>query len=448
MAAGAVTALAAVCILGGIYWFFLSPDRENHWAYVRARGRIAPIAFKGTVIDQYGYPVPAYDMRVTLYPGGMNARPRDIVITTTKEGGFSFDSGSRKAMAAMIGGNSGQSRGGEWYKRIPNMGGYFVYQGEGEWIWRYDPGDAWKKLEPNTQFVYRIGHMGPPERMISFHWQVPFIKVNNFYEYPPATDNYAYRVNVLTGKVGEPTECADCDIEVRVRQTKTPESQSYVEVIALNGTGVQMARDPFLREAPPDGYEAEALPKLKYDFYWAICPMQVYFRARGGRVYGRMGMGAGGGKMKDLQIDVVANPRGSRNLNHVWGPGDERSPIPLPVTLPFKEDVPFVDARKIWAYADPNKENTLIVEGEKGAVEPGARVSVYNEEASSIFSRPPFRWNVYGDSNEDGSFHLVLDGLEGHAIKIKVSRPTRDSNYDAHIVELAPRWRLAGEGKR
>lgn len=436
MAAKAVVVLAAVGILGGFYWFYLSPDRENHWAYVRARGRIAPIAFKGTVIDQYGVPVPSYEMLVTLYPGGMNARPRDIVITTNKEGEFSFESGSRKAMAAMIGGNSDQSRGGEWYERIADMGGYFVYQGDGEWLWRYDPGDPWKKLDGNTRFVYRIGHMGPPERMIRFRLGCNLPR-------KPADaltidDEIRFCVNVLTGECGT-SNGEEADIEIKVHG-------GSVRAIGRNGTIVQMAKDPFLKEAPAGGYASEATVERRETYYWAPGGRQLYFCARKGQVYGRMGIDDGNGTSV-----IVANPRGERNLNY-GSVGSERSPIPLPVTLPFKEDVPFADPRKIWAYADPGKKNTLIVEGEKGAVEPGARVAVIRMKYLGIG-----KWEAVETAREDGSFQAWVNGDEGDPIQIKISLPKKitaqdgtlmciDPSPDDRTVVLAPRWKLRGMG--
>ena len=334
----ALVAALAVCILSGIYFFFISPEKENHWAYVRARGRVAYFSVSGMVKDQYGKAVPNYDIGLALYPGGMSGRRWEPFTTTDAVGRFHYSSAPLKIMAAIVGGKGYQSNDGQYYAQIPDMGGYFIYQGKEGWIWRYDPQDPWKKLEPSTQFVYRIGHMGPPERMIKFTWDQWGV---------PLTNDYRSRVNLLTGKM-EPLDCNDCDFELRVRNAETAsgtDGASFTtELIGLNGAALLLAKDPFLHEAPHDGYISTlTLQSRPRQPNWqpGTGTINLYFKARNGQVYGRMAVAEFAGKDKRLSssVQIVANPRSSRNLNDGDSlvVGHYREPLPLPVVLPFVE---------------------------------------------------------------------------------------------------------------
>ena len=204
------------------------------------------------------------------------------------------------------------------------------------------------------------------------------------------------------------------------------------ELVAVDEGGVQFKKDPFGCEAPPDGYatRVECQP-VKKDGEWQVdwkkdimglipTEPELYFTSRSGHVYGmvRVHMECGGKAGPEnrlyIKISCVANPRGERSLN------GGRS-IPFPVTLPYVEDMPAVNQRKIWAYTDPQKEGWLVVEGEKGAVEPGALVSVVNTRFSGFGQKlREIAWDEKATSAKDGSFVVMLQGEEGDFLRLMI----------------------------
>ncbi len=418
-----LAAFGALCVVGPLYYFILSPDRENHWRYVRSRGRVSCFRIAGTTYDQYGHRVPYYDMVFALYPRAMGLRIENVARRTDGTGQFEYDSKPLRVTAVLVAGKSFQNTTGEWYEQYVDCGGEFVYQGRGLWLWRHDPKDPWKKVEPETRFDYHIGHMGPPDRMIQFRWQVRDI---------PITDDCRSRISVLADQA-EPEDCADCDFELQVLNAKTAaktDGTSFTaRVVGLNGATLRVARDPFLREAPPAGYtndvSLESAPcQLKIGWLPAITKW-LYFRARDGQVYGRMLVDVDPFDQErrlSRSITVVANPRGSRNLND----GDSAhycEPLPLPVTLPFKEDNPDVDGRRIWAFVDHTRDDRLIVKGKEGSIEPGCSVEVVNQSFLGQGRQPSDIIDIVSvESQKDGSFEASVSGKEGDSIGIHVVR--------------------------
>lgn len=447
-------ALIGCLLLTTCYFFYLSPN-SGYYRYKFGLVKGKPFRIHGRVVDQYGEPVQGYKMALLTYfeadpASGGRSKVGPFFAVTDSEGRFSFDTSPVKLISLFYqGARFPEIINGIYYHGAGNSGGDIFFLNNDRWIrdgrWETTGRPLNAPHDEKKGYIYRVGRSGPPERMIKSIWHIPYM---------PNTDSYRCFVNVLTGK-SQSGDCPDCDFELKVKNAKTACKTEGAKMVAkitgLNGATLQVVGDPFRCEAPPDGYKnvvtLESLPCLRG--WLPTLERHLYFKARNGRVYGKMSLQIGHDnscKTMDGSITIVANPRGQRNLNDFG-----RSPIPLPVTLPFKEDMPRVDPLKVWAYADPNKENTIIVEGEKGAVEPGARVVVVNKRLLNLYNPGRIGWETLGDVKENGSFTLSLDGREWDALEITITKrgPPMPPNTpsDAHSVELAPRWRLKNEGR-
>jgi hypothetical protein len=418
-------------------------------------------------LDQYGKPVPGLVLGIEPFFNGDTRRwgkepVKLFECITNEKGEYSIDTGDVKLIALAFHGLWNTTLDGEIYLSADESGSdFFVLNKEGKWM-RDARTVSPRPLEYDESKPYNLvyGHCGPPERMIEFDRKLTW-KEN-------LPDDVWVCLNALNGEFKE-GQCKDCDLQLHITRVSQVGQMLHYDFIAGKGAGVQLKRDPFGFEATPDGYlDHVSTEPIKVNGEWktewkvnlsaAPHPFspEVYFASHEGQVYGvaqfRIGLERPkeiGHKPADvllIEVRCIANPRGQRNLHYGARMHDTPlSPIPLPVTLPFKEDVPFVDARKIWAYADPNNENTLIVEGEKGAVEAGAGFSVLNRG---------LRGTQYNRVASDGSFKVTLAGKEGDPLSIEIGWPDGISpKTGKHVaedegVELAPRWRLAGEGKR
>lgn len=430
-----IVSLAAVLLLSAvtIYLFTISPNQSYYQVRMGlVKGK--PFRLHGRVIDQYGRPVERYEM--ILHPffekreaSYWRSKVKPFETVTNKQGKFSFDTSPVKLVGLFYGARKPLfCIDGVWYHGTPSSGGDIFYLRRGSWIrdgrWETPNGSLlMAPHDPSEEYVFRVGRSGPPERMIEFRGEVRDI---------PITDDCRSRISVVTEHAETP-DCPDCDFELQVLKAKTAaktDGMSFTaKVVGLNGATLQVARDPFLREAPPDGYTnevvLESLPcQLKSGWLPPITKW-LYFKARDGQVYGKMLVDAGPfdqGRRLGRSITVVANPRSSRNLND----GDSAhycESLALPVTLPFKEDNPLADGRRIWVFVDHTRDARLIVKGKEGSVEPGCSVQVVNRSYLG-HGRPPSDIIdiVTVESQKDGSFEASVTGKEGDPIGIHVVR--------------------------
>ncbi len=429
---------------------------------------------RGRVIDQYGNPVKGFPMQLDpffeAHPASWQRRKtKEFKTRTNEKGEFVLDTSPIKITGTFYGCGKGSPVvvDGEYYELLMCGGSDIFSLYNGQWI-----RDArWELPQPvphdeNKEYIYRVAHMGQPQRMISFHSRPKVEWGKN-----PPNDLWV-SLDVLKGELKE-GRCEECDLSIHITGLKDSflGSDSYkpcevapiFEFYAQKGGGVQFQKVSMFVgcEAPEEGYQsyikgqAKKTEKDLWEAPWRnddYCNQSsptrpvVYFYSRNKQVYGGFEFECGADEFRIR--DGYANPRGERSLN---GGG-----LPLPVTLPFKEDVPFVDRKKIWAYEDPEKENTIIVEGEKGAVEKGAWVSVFNNTASDervdrhATTIKGINIDVrYVPIGDDGTFKVSLYGREENVISVYVAWPYGVNPQTGHqgergegIVQLAPRWRL------
>jgi hypothetical protein len=475
---GCLAAVLGLCLfMTTCYLFYVSPD-SGYYRIKFGLARGAPFRMHGKVIDQYGNGIPMFEVRIIpLFSADTRTWDRGPVSpfrsVTNDKGEYSIDTGKILVPAVASSTKTEHATYDGQFVNIHNADWDIYYlDKKGHWMRDARVVSARPLPYDDTQpTIIHVGRSGPPQRMIRFAKKLEW-------DNSAIPDDLWMSLDVLKGELKAGRD-EDGDVQIRIvglpqyicrSSPNCPERRPpCFEFFALRG-GVQPQKDSFGCEAPPAGYEPSVTTRAIEDdsqqgtrgdwktdwtpkdleFPSPLAPY-FYFTSREGRVYGSISLKIDGGpwsQMPELTIEAscTANPRGQRNLNYGVGGGIyPLSPIPLPVTLPFKEDVPFVDARKIWAYADPNNENTLIVEGEKGAVEAGAGFSVLNRG---------LRGTQYNRVASDGSFRVTLAGKEGDPLSIEIGWPDGISpKTGKHVaedegVELAPRWRLAGEGKR
>ena len=136
----------------------------------------------------------------------------------------------------------------------------------------------------------------------------------------------------------------------------------------------------------------------------------------------------------------------------LYGYGGLREDICLKYKLSIFHQ-PVVGQSKIWAYEDPQKKDTIVVEGEKGAAEPGTRVWVANVTLGDLLQQGRVdhqEWQAVTDVRADGSFQCELIGKKDNALEIHVSRPYKGAlARDPHeVYTIFPvHWRLKGQMK-
>ncbi len=483
-----LTLIGLVCIFVFLVLFYLVYFSKSRGYYQVKLGLMEAKTFKikGRVIDQYDNPVKNWPMQLKpffeAHPASWTAKKIEGFKTVTNENGeFVLDTSPVKITGTFVSSDFPQVIDGEYYDGCYGWDIFTLYKGQ--WI-----RDArWELPQPvphdeNKEYIFRVAHRGPPQRMIKFYGS---LKIPNH----KVMDEMWLSVDVLKGEVVI-GEFKGCDLIIHITNLREPferlagvskgewENGPAFEFIAQEGGGVQFQKVimEINNEAPEEGYEKMAkgqgkkidgkwqTPWMPTSYYYSMrYPMQpiVYFNSRNGLVFGvcKLVMSTTN-QLKDsegalcIELEVIANPRGERNLN--YGSDNDPLKIPLPVTLPFKEDVPFVDRKKIWAYEDPEKENTIIVEGEKGAVEKGAWVSVFNNTASDervdrhATTIKGINIDVrYVPIGDDGTFKVSLYGREENVISVYVAWPYGVNPQTGHqgergegIVQLAPRWRL------
>ena len=509
-----LSVVATAALLAGLGFLYLirwSPDRGYYQVkFGLARGE--PFRIHGRAVDQYGEPVKGYEMALRTFfeehaASVAHTKVRPFVTRTGQDGSFSFDTAPVKLNGVFYGSKEQDSYIDGVYYHVRGYSGEDIFTlYHGQWIRDarlYSPTPL--PHEESKEYIYHVSRSGPPERMIGFCVS-PGDRDTLHLRIPKPRDAW-FSVNVLAGKILSGKD-SKADILIHLQDFDRscmswwdciPLRPFRVEILGGPGSAVQFAKDQSLCEAPPDGYEpmvavepqlwegTPAPPPVPFPWWYfpyiqgdrlgskkwvaagtgsAYPPWNLYFQARDKQVYGALIVHPEWTEANPaqswtmdrpdllLKVTCIANPRGQRNLNSN-GLDSGRSSIPLPVSLPFVEDVPKVDPAKIWACEDPNKKNTLIVEGEKGAVEAGARVVVINNRLLKSSGEQEGRaWQVFGDAQSEGCFSLSLNGREADQLEIRVTRridsklaeeeQIKQLPHDIHTVVLAPRWRLKG----
>jgi hypothetical protein len=200
--------------------------------------------------------------------------------------------------------------------------------------------------------VYRVGRSAPPERLLEYRAQLSVPKPH----YYKGEESW-FSLSLLDGKIYEGRR-PDCEIvghgmAIYAGFKDSDEVKPYeAALFAQRGTHIQLARDSFLCEAPPDGYlDRIEVHEAKEGEKWIIEgtekrgnePWGIYFESYEKRVYGVLTIHID--PMYDRIVWTIqcrANPRGSRNLNNqkVAETAAEEGftpPIRPPITLPFIE---------------------------------------------------------------------------------------------------------------
>lgn len=246
-----------------------------------------PQDFYGQVIDQYGGPVVGAKVTgwVTFLQGMDSDEKREAHKTETDaEGLFQFTGLRGASISADV-----AKEGYEIDYRV----GYQV--------------PAEKKTSPDNRAILTMWKLKGPEPMTHA----------NIHAYIPC-DGSVMRFDLLTGKKNP-------NGDLIVKLTRNPveivrgKHFDWSITLGIGNGGLQQITDLYPNEAPTDGYQSEMTFDFpadmpNWDSFWSH---SFYFQSRGGQIYGRIGVSI----QADFEppptlfdVDVYANPSGSRNL--------------------------------------------------------------------------------------------------------------------------------------
>ena len=354
----ALAVAISICLAIPIYLFYLSPNK----GYYRTKYGLMPgepLKLFGKVIDQYGEGVPGYRLEITpsfesSNTAFLHSPIRPYYLTTDEKGEFYFDSSPVRLRLCFYG--SAESWGPEVIgSSYYDTSFYSNAQAEKMGDVIYFDGNRWmrdaRKFSPihvplELPLIYLVGKSGPPQRQLEFYKQID----------TPFHEESWFGINILDGVVlNKPGQA--CDIVGHATDLSYGWGESWkpytVEFIASNGAGLQFAEDPFLNEAPPDGYKTKIEVKfIQVNGQWQRegapyegggQPWPIYFYSHERQVYGVLMIHLGKTRNEiTWTVTCRANPRGSRNLNKTEAAkngnrGKEMKPVRPPITLPFVE---------------------------------------------------------------------------------------------------------------